>query len=37
MMSAMVLPLVKRPVGVPPEAAKSMPLGFMSALDSVER
>ena len=36
-MSAMVLPLVYRPVGRPPEAVKSIPFGYISALESVER
>jgi len=35
--SPMVLPLVKRPVGFPPEALKSIPLGGTFALERVER
>jgi len=36
-MSPMVLPLVYRPVGFPPDALKSMPLGLILALDKVGR
>ena len=37
MISPMVLPFVYRPVGFPPDALKSIPLGWIFALDNVDK